>query len=160
MVAADGQGESRLDEQNVSCDLWKKRTERPNVGGISARSGNGAPARKGVRGQWSNDQRKQQMSIPPLPRPPYPPPHYPPLHTPRFFNQITYEAKVTVPLWAKCLMSALEKGAAQPVGGGGNGGGGEEKHTFSWEQAVPMPSYLIAIAVGDLESREISPRCV
>ncbi|CAM9800066.1 unnamed protein product, partial [Laminaria digitata] len=76
--------------------------------------------------------------------------------------QITYEAKVTVPMWATCLMSALEVAAAQPVGGGdGRGGaGGDGKHTFSWKQSVPMPSYLIAIAVGDLDSREISPRCV
>lgn len=72
--------------------------------------------------------------------PPSPPPE----------NQITYEAKVTVPAWATCLMSALE--SAQP------GAAGPGKRTFSWKQSVPMPSYLIAVAVGELESREISPR--
>ena len=29
------------------CNIWKKRTERPNVGGVSIRSRNGAPSRKG-----------------------------------------------------------------------------------------------------------------
>ena len=28
------------------CSIWKKRNERPNVGGVSARSRNGAPSRK------------------------------------------------------------------------------------------------------------------
>lgn len=67
--------------------------------------------------------------------------------------QITYEAKVTVPAWATCLMSALQ--SAEPQAGASG-----EKRTFSWKQSVPMPSYLIAVAVGELESREISARCV
>ena len=29
------------------CSIWKKRNERPNVGGVSTRSRNGAPSRKG-----------------------------------------------------------------------------------------------------------------
>ena len=29
------------------CNVWKKRNERPNVGGVSVRSGNGAQSRKG-----------------------------------------------------------------------------------------------------------------
>lgn len=33
-----------------------------------------------------------------------------------------------------------------------------KKHTFSWKQGVPIPSYLVALAVGDLDSREISHR--
>ena len=35
------------------CSLWKKRNEPPNVGGVSIRSRNGAPSRKGcvVNGQ-------------------------------------------------------------------------------------------------------------
>ena len=28
------------------CAIWKKRNERPNVGGVSVRSRNGAPSRK------------------------------------------------------------------------------------------------------------------
>lgn len=67
-------------------------------------------------------------------------------------DQITYDAKVTVPAWATCLMSALESAVPVTAAGGG-------KRTFSWKQVVPMPSYLIAVAVGELESREISSRC-
>ena len=35
------------------CNIWKKRNERPNVGGVSIRSRNGHPSRKGcvVNGQ-------------------------------------------------------------------------------------------------------------
>ena len=35
------------------CSIWKKRNERPNVGGVSIESRNGAPSRKGcaVNGQ-------------------------------------------------------------------------------------------------------------
>ena len=32
------------------CHVWKKRNERPNVGGVSIRSRNGAPSRKGCVG--------------------------------------------------------------------------------------------------------------
>ena len=37
------------------CKIWKKRNERPNVGGVSIGSRNGAPSRKGcvVNGQMS-----------------------------------------------------------------------------------------------------------
>lgn len=35
---------------------------------------------------------------------------------------------------------------------------GSGRRTFVWEQPVSMPSYLVALAVGELESREISPR--
>ena len=37
------------------CNMWKKRNERPNVGGVSIRSRNGAPSRKGceVNGQMT-----------------------------------------------------------------------------------------------------------
>ena len=29
------------------CNIWKKHIERPNIGGVSVRSTNGAPSRKG-----------------------------------------------------------------------------------------------------------------
>lgn len=48
-------------------------------------------------------------------------------------------------------MSALE--SAEPLATAEG-----DRKTFSWKQSVPMPSYLIAIAVGELESREISTR--
>ena len=42
----------RINKQFL-CNTWKKRHERPSVGGVSVRSGNGAPSRKGcvVNGQ-------------------------------------------------------------------------------------------------------------
>ena len=51
MVATDGQRDNI--REKVACDIWKKRTERPNIGGVSTRSRNGAPSRKGcvVSGQ-------------------------------------------------------------------------------------------------------------
>lgn len=47
------------------------------------------------------------------------------------------------------LMSALRQGASEPHAG---------MLTHSFSQPVPMPSYLIAIVVGDLASRQIGPR--
>ena len=50
---------AKQDEDGVSkqfsCNIWKKRNERPNVGGVSIRSRNGAPSRKGcvVNGQMT-----------------------------------------------------------------------------------------------------------
>ena len=42
------------------CSTWKKRNERPNVGGVSIRSRNGAPSRKGcvVNGQMAKASNK------------------------------------------------------------------------------------------------------
>ena len=42
------------------CSMWKKRNERPNVGGVSIRSRNGAPCRKGcaVNGQMTKASNK------------------------------------------------------------------------------------------------------
>ncbi|CAM9156911.1 unnamed protein product [Choristocarpus tenellus] len=70
--------------------------------------------------------------------------------------KITYDAKVTVPSWATCLMSAL---AVEATSGPGEGKGEDGTRTFCWTQPMPIPSYLIAIAVGALESRDISHRC-
>ena len=41
-------------------NIWKKRNERPNVGGVSIRSRNGAPSRKGcvVNGQMTKASKK------------------------------------------------------------------------------------------------------
>ena len=30
------------------CNMWNKRNELPNIGGVSSRSRNGVPCRKGV----------------------------------------------------------------------------------------------------------------
>ena len=44
----------RISEQFL-CSIWKKRNERPNVGGVFVRSRNGAPSRKGcvISGQMT-----------------------------------------------------------------------------------------------------------
>ena len=51
------QGGDRISKQCL-CNTWKKRNERPNVGGISIRSRNGARSRKGyvVNGQQATNQ--------------------------------------------------------------------------------------------------------
>ncbi|RHZ28836.1 hypothetical protein DYB37_002433 [Aphanomyces astaci] len=61
----------------------------------------------------------------------------------------TYSAAITVPSWATCLVSAVAR--ADPVTTG-------DVTTFSYHQAIAVPSYLIAIVIGALESREIGPR--
>ena len=42
------------------CKIWKKRKERPNVGGVSIKSRNGAPSRKGcvVNGEMTKKSTK------------------------------------------------------------------------------------------------------
>ena len=64
--------------------------------------------------------------------------------------KITYKATVTVPSWSVCVM-----GAVQMIE---NISPRNEK-TYVWMQDVPISSYLIAMAVGHLQRREISPRC-
>lgn len=48
-------------------------------------------------------------------------------------------------------MSALEDGEARLSEDGAN-------VTFSFKQCIPIPSYLLALAVGVLESKKIGPR--
>jgi leukotriene-A4 hydrolase len=63
--------------------------------------------------------------------------------------KFTYDATLTVPSWAVALMSAVRAGSrAVP----------ENKTEFCFKQEVPIPSYLLALAVGQLETREIGPR--
>ena len=48
MVTAGGEtGRGYRISKQFLCSIWKKRNERPNVGGVSIRSRNGAPSRKG-----------------------------------------------------------------------------------------------------------------
>ena len=49
------------------CNIWKKRSERPNVGGVSIRSRNGAPSRKGrvVSGQMTKAKVTYEYAPPP-----------------------------------------------------------------------------------------------
>lgn len=69
--------------------------------------------------------------------------------TPSVKAPYTAELVVDKPLVA--LMSALSIGVQDTDSA-------PHSHTFRFSQPVPMPSYLIAIAVGALESREIGPR--
>ncbi|XP_065121838.1 leukotriene A-4 hydrolase [Paramisgurnus dabryanus] len=63
----------------------------------------------------------------------------------------TYYAQVSVPKELVALMSALHDGQeADP--------NDSSRIIYRFRQPVPMPSYLIAIVVGALESREIGPR--
>lgn len=59
--------------------------------------------------------------------------------------RITYEATLRVPKGLRAIM------AADPVGE-------PEPGIFRFKMPLPIPSYLIALAVGDLESIEVGPR--
>ena len=75
---------------------------------------------------------------------------------------MTYDAKVTVPHWATAVMSALPKDGCGPnsIGDSSAGGGcAGDQITFEFNQWVPIPSYLFALAVGELKSIDISPWC-
>jgi len=65
-----------------------------------------------------------------------------------------YTAKVTAPNWCTVLMSAVavtsSESKATPAPPG--------KTVFEWTQTVPTSAYLIALAAGELEAREVSAR--
>lgn len=64
--------------------------------------------------------------------------------------KITYSADVTVPSHFRAVMSALHtKETENSVA---------KTKTYSFEQNTSIPSYLIAIAVGNLVGKEIGPR--
>lgn len=60
-----------------------------------------------------------------------------------------YSATVTAPKWCTVLMSALQDEDA----GAAAAAAGEGKNCFVWKQPVPTPSYLVALAAGNLASR-------
>ncbi|XP_029522066.1 leukotriene A-4 hydrolase-like [Oncorhynchus nerka] len=63
----------------------------------------------------------------------------------------TYYAQVSVPKELVAVMSAIRDGEEPDPQD-------SSRAIYSFRQPVPMPSYLIAIVVGALESREIGPR--
>ncbi|KAJ3010494.1 Leukotriene A-4 hydrolase [Thoreauomyces humboldtii] len=63
--------------------------------------------------------------------------------------KITYSADITAPSSLRVLMSAVRSGEEDV---------GNDKKLFKFHQDVSIPSYLIAIAVGNLASRKIGPR--
>ncbi|KAF9435403.1 Leukotriene A-4 hydrolase [Entomortierella beljakovae] len=62
--------------------------------------------------------------------------------------KLTYSADITTPL--RAVMSAVPSGKEEHAG--------TNTTTFKFEQKQRIPSYLIALAVGNLEGREIGPR--
>ncbi|EEY63192.1 leukotriene A-4 hydrolase, putative [Phytophthora infestans T30-4] len=65
--------------------------------------------------------------------------------------KFTYSTTVTVPHWCTVLMSAIAHGHIK---------NDDHQPTKKWSfrQNVPIPSYLLAIAAGHMESVELSPR--
>jgi len=63
--------------------------------------------------------------------------------------RVTYEAEITVPEGFTAVMSAGPAGDA-PSGSG--------RRAFRFRMPQPIPSYLLALAVGELEGRDLSPR--
>nr|WP_320132261.1 M1 family metallopeptidase [uncultured Holophaga sp.] len=62
--------------------------------------------------------------------------------------RVSYEAEVTVPEGLTAVMSAGPEGDHRTEGG----------RCFRFRMPQPIPSYLLALAVGELEGRDISPR--
>ncbi len=61
-----------------------------------------------------------------------------------------YTAEITVPAPLQALMSAVIVSETPETRGNDN--------VWTFKQAVPIPSYLVALAVGKLEKRDIGPR--
>ena len=72
--------------------------------------------------------------------------------------KFTYDAAVTVPTWATAVMSALP-GEEEKVHRGKKSKNGGGSKVFHFRQPVPIPSYLLALAVGELDGHDVSPRC-
>ncbi|OXB76923.1 UNVERIFIED_CONTAM: hypothetical protein H355_002394 [Colinus virginianus] len=65
--------------------------------------------------------------------------------------KLTYYAEISVPKELVALMSASRDGEMPDPEDG-------SRKIYRFRQNVPIPSYLIALVVGDLESRKIGPR--
>ena len=63
--------------------------------------------------------------------------------------KITYSARVSVPSPLRALMSAVPLPEEQGASG---------VNTYGFEQKIAIPSYLIALAVGEIEGIKIGPR--
>lgn len=62
--------------------------------------------------------------------------------------RVTYHAEVTVPKPLSAVMSAGPAGTIE----------GKSTRTFVFDMPQPIPTYLLALAVGELEPRDLSPR--
>ena len=63
--------------------------------------------------------------------------------------KFTYDATIRAPEWSTALMSAVAIGSSTSS---------KSTKTFTFEQAVPVPSYLVTIAVGELRGITVGPR--
>jgi leukotriene A-4 hydrolase/aminopeptidase len=63
--------------------------------------------------------------------------------------RVSYDAEITVPEGLTAVMSAGPEGDAPAATGW---------RTFRFAMPQPIPSYLLALAVGELEGRDLSPR--
>lgn len=71
--------------------------------------------------------------------------------------KMTYRAKVTVPSWSTAVMSALSQTTNDQQQNNNNNSNINSK-TFEFHQPIPIPSYLFALAVGQLQSQDLSSR--
>jgi leukotriene-A4 hydrolase len=69
--------------------------------------------------------------------------------------KMTYSAVVNVPTWATCVMSAVSATENETATKNDD----PTTTTTTWKQTVPISSYLLAMAVGQLEKRDLSERC-
>lgn len=71
-------------------------------------------------------------------------------------TRITYDAKVTVPSELICVMSAnmCTDNTIQSVKRSPN----NDRNEFAFEMKQSVPVYLVAMAVGDIVSKEVGPR--
>lgn len=63
--------------------------------------------------------------------------------------KMTFDAHVTVPSWAVCVMSGVLVSKDES----------SNASVYHWTQRVPVSSYLIAMAVGEIIKKDISDRC-
>ena len=59
--------------------------------------------------------------------------------------KMTYKATISVPLWATAVMSALLQGSSVV----------DDMRVFEFEQPIPISSYLLALAVGDIVKKSL-----
>lgn len=79
-----------------------------------------------------------------------------------------YTATITVPSPLQALMSAVisddlpeKKYSNDSTGSSSSSSSSDDSQetlTYSFTQKVPIPSYLVALAVGKLEKRDVGPR--
>lgn len=69
-----------------------------------------------------------------------------------------YSGRVIVPAPLAAVMSALPVGEPEAVSAPEGAPAGSAWRAFTFNQPVPTPSYLIAIAAGHIEKRDIGPR--